>query len=282
MSDEEIVVIGSGAIEGEVRRELDRALGGERQRRYRRFLLAALSGIPWIGGFMAATSAADSEREQGRINELQQEWLDEHREKLSDLAETLREIVGRLESLGEETKQRIESEPYLALVRSAFRTWDQADTAEKRTLVKNLLMNAGGTKLCPDDLIRLFVQWIDTYHEAHFAVIREVHRSPGSTRADIWQNVHGTEVTEESAEADLFKLLIRDLSTGSVIRQHRETTMDGRFVKKTPPRTPKGSGSRVMKSAFDDVEEYELTELGRQFVHYTMNEIVPRIGGANG
>ena len=32
-----------------------------------------------------------------------------------------------------------------------------------------------------------------------------------------------------------------------------------------------------VKSAFDNEEEYVLTELGRQFVHYAMNEIVPRI-----
>lgn len=32
-----------------------------------------------------------------------------------------------------------------------------------------------------------------------------------------------------------------------------------------------------MKSAFDDKEGYELTELGTQFVHYTMNELVPKI-----
>jgi len=37
-----------------------------------------------------------------------------------------------------------------------------------------------------------------------------------------------------------------------------------------------------MKSAFDDSEQYELTELGQQFVHYTMNEIVPRIGRPEG
>ena len=36
--------------------------------------------------------------------------------------------------------------------------------------------------------------------------------------------------------------------------------------------------SRVMKSAFDHIEQYELTELGRQFVHYTTNEVVARIG----
>ncbi len=195
-----------------------------------------------------------------------------------DLAKTLMEIVDRLESLGEEIQRRIQGEEYLALVRRAFRTWDQADTDEKRRLFKNLLMNAGGTALCPDDLVRLFIQWIDYYHEAHFAVIRAIYKVPGSTRADMWESVHGQPVREDSAEADLFKLLVRDLSTGSVIRQHRDTTSDGRFVKKTPVRTPKGYASRVVKSAFDDVEQYELTELGSQFVHYTMNEVVPRIG----
>ena len=34
-----------------------------------------------------------------------------------------------------------------------------------------------------------------------------------------------------------------------------------------------------MKSAFDDKEQYVLTELGKQFVHYTMDELVSRIGG---
>jgi len=121
----------------------------------------------------------------------------------------------------------------------------------------------------------LFIQWIELYHEAHFAVIREVFKNSGSTRADIWTAIHGQQVREDSAEADLFKMLIRDLSTGGVIRQRRETTYDGHFVKrKSAPRT----GTSMMKSAFDDTDPYELTELGSQFVHYTMNEIVPRVG----
>ena len=33
-----------------------------------------------------------------------------------------------------------------------------------------------------------------------------------------------------------------------------------------------------MKSAFDDQEQYVLTELGKQFVHYTMTDLVKRIG----
>ncbi len=32
-----------------------------------------------------------------------------------------------------------------------------------------------------------------------------------------------------------------------------------------------------MKSAFDNEKQYVLTELGNQFVHYTMNEIVLKI-----
>ena len=37
-----------------------------------------------------------------------------------------------------------------------------------------------------------------------------------------------------------------------------------------------------MKSDFDNNEEYVLTELGSQFVHYTMTELVSRIGGGTG
>lgn len=282
MPDEEIVTVGSGELEERIRRELDRSLGGERQRRYRRFLMAAMSGVPWVGGFIGALAASSGEADQQKVNELQQEWPDEHRQKLRDLAGTLIEIVDRLDSFGDEIRQRIESDDYLALVRRAFRTWDQADTQEKRVLVKNLLMNAGGTSLCPDDLVRLFIQWIDYYHEAHFGIIRTIFRDPGSTRSEIWRDLHAQEVRENSAEADLFKLLIRDLSTGGVIRQHRDTTADGQYLRKQSVRRPKGvSASRVMKSAFDDSEQYELTELGRQFVHYTMNEIVPRIGGTD-
>ena len=214
MPGEGIIVIGRGDLEERVRQELDRSLGGDRQRRYHRFLMAALGSVPWVGGFIAAAAALSAEAGQQKVNELQRDWLEEHQDKLADLARTLVEIVDRLESLGEDIQSRIQSEEYLALVRRAFRTWDQADTEEKRRLIKNLLMNAGGTTLCPDDLVRLFIQWIDYYHEAHFAVIRAVYKAPGSSRADMWDSVHGDPVREDSAEADLFKLLVRDLSMG--------------------------------------------------------------------
>lgn len=39
----------------------------------------------------------------------------------------------------------------------------------------------------------------------------------------------------------------------------------------------KGISSNTFKSAFDDGEKYELTELGQNFVHYTMNELTNKI-----
>jgi hypothetical protein len=78
-------------------------------------------------------------------------------------------------------------------------------------------------------------------------------------------------------EADLFKLLIRDLSMGSVIRQFRETDYHGNFVKKTRAKTSPSFVSSTYKSAFDNQERYELTELGKNFVHYSMNEVVLKV-----
>jgi hypothetical protein len=251
-------------------------LKGEKRRRYSRFTLAAFGSIPWIGGFLSASSALDAEKEQGKINEFHRQWLEDHKVKIIKLGEMLNYILDRLEQFDDEVKDRIESDEYLTLVRKGFREWDKADTDEKRNLIRNLLSNAGATKLCSDDLIRLFLDWIDTYHEAHFRIIREVYNHSGITRGQIWDRTAGPRPREDSAEADVFKLLIRDLSMGSVIRQYRKTDASGNYIKKSTKGKSRSS-STVMKSAFDDSEPYELTELGRQFVHYTMNEVVPRV-----
>ena len=106
-----------------------------------------------------------------------------------------------------------------------------------------------------------------------------VHQHEGATRWAIWNYIHGERVREDSAEADLFKLLIHDLSISHVIRQHREVDYRGNFIKARPKKSR--SASRTMKSAFDDEKQYELTGLGRWFVHYSLNEIVPRIASGS-
>ena len=194
---------------------------------------------------------------------------------------TLTEIVQRFDAIGPSIEDRIKSEEYLDVVRKAFRAWDDSDTNEKRKFVANLVSNSAGTKLCSDDVIRQFIDWLELYHESHFAVIRVIFQHPGATRYDIWSEIHGDIPREDSAEADLYRLLIRDLSTGGVIRQDRETTYDGKFLKKRPAVRRPSTSSGTMESAFEDSKSYVLTELGKQFVHYTMNEVVARLGGEN-
>lgn len=73
----------------------------------------------------------------------------------------------------------------------------------------------------------------------------------------------------------MFKLIIHELTTGYIIRQFRETDAYGHFLKQRKKRVKQNSN--IMTSAFDEEKEYHLTELGRWFVHYTMNEVVPKI-----
>jgi hypothetical protein len=242
-----------------------------------KFLLAAIGAIPWVGGFLSAAASIKGDEEDVRKNDLQTSWLSEHQKKINQLGDTLGTIETRFERLGPEIDERIQSEEYLALVRQAFRTWDSADTDEKRRYAANLVTNAAGSRICSDDVVRLFIDWLDLYHEVHFAVIREIYQNPGSTRFAIWTALYGEKLPrEDSAEADLFKLMIRDLSTGSVLRQTRDTNEVGQFVRKRPqPR--RAQAPTTMESAFEDVKQYVLTELGKQFVHYTMNEVVTRV-----
>ncbi len=242
-----------------------------------KFVLAALGSIPWVGGFISAAASMKIDQRNSEKDNLQTRWLEEHAKKMGNLVGALADVVGRLDNLGETVDERIQSEEYLSLVRSAFRTWDRAETEDKRKYIANLVANAAGTRLCTDDIIRLFIDWLNLYHEVHFAVMREIYRNPGATRFEIWEALYGTPTREDSAEADLYKLLIRDLSTGGVIRQERDTTADGRFLRKRPVRNRK-VGAGTMESAFEDSKPYVLTELGKQFVHYTMNEVVQRIG----
>jgi len=104
-----------------------------------------------------------------------------------------------------------------------------------------------------------------------------IYNSGGITRGAIWKKIGKGVVREDSADADLYKLLFRDLSTGGIIRQHRETDRFGNFVAKMPQHSPKGSGPKPPVSAFDVEEGYELTALGQQFVHYAMTDLPLRI-----
>jgi len=264
------------AIETEAEIDLARFLHDRRYAKYKRFIFAALGSLPWIGAIIAASTAIHAENEQSKVNDLHRRWMEEHEDKLRDLGATLAAMMNRLEQLGPVAAERIQEEPYLGLVRQGFRVWDEASTKTKRERVRQTLTNAAASRIASDDVVRLFLQWLRIYDDLHLRVVSVIYQHPGATRGFIWDQIHAEEVREDSAEADLFKLMIHDLSTGRVIRQERETTPDGRFLRKpAAKRSPRRS---TLESAFEDGKPYELTQLGSQFVHYAMTEVSRRIG----
>ena len=171
----------------EIKAALAKASISTRRKVVEKFILAALSSIPWVGGFISAAASLKVDQRNTQKDSLQTKWLEEHAKKMENLAGSLGVVVDRLDNLGESVDERILSEEYLGLVRSAFRTWDRAETDDKRRYVSNLISNAAGTRLCTDDVVRLFIDWLNQYHEIHFAVMREIFRNPGATRYEIWE-----------------------------------------------------------------------------------------------
>lgn len=231
--------------------------------------------IPFAGGFLSAAANAWSEHEQEKAYGFLKNWLEMLKDEIREKEQTIIEITSRLDMHDEKIADRISSREYQSLLKKAFREWSGVESEEKRRYVRNILANAAAAQLASDDVVRLFLDWLRIYSELHFQVIGVIYNHRGITRGEIWDKIGKGQVREDSADADLFKLLIRDLSTGSVLRQHRETDYYGNFVIKKTGK--KHITSNVAKSAFDREEGYELTQLGEQFVHYAMTDLPLKI-----
>ncbi len=199
-------------------------------------------------------------------------------------SKTILEIVARLNIHDEEISKRIKSAEYQSLLKKTFRDWAGAESEEKRQYIRNILSNAAASSLTSDDVIRLFIDWLKNYSELHFHVIAAVYNASGITRGGIWKKIGKQPVREDSPEAGLYKLLIRDLNMGGIIRQHRQKDAYGNFYGKTPQKRSSltSSGPKKLQSAFDEEDQYELSELGQQFVHYAMTDLPLKIDYKHG
>jgi hypothetical protein len=245
---------------------------------YRGALQAIGGAIPFAGGFLSAIAGAWSEDEQEKINRFFEHWARMLQDELKEKEDTIIEIMARLDLQDEAISQRVESKEYQSLIKKTFREWSGAESEEKRVYIRNILANAAATRISSDDVVRMYIDWINQYSEMHFQVIGAIYNNDGITRGAIWKKIGKGFVRENSADADLYKLLFRDLSTGGVIRQHREVDYYGNFISKQSKPAQKGNGSKSPTvSAFDEKEGYELTELGKQFVHYAMSDLPLKI-----
>lgn len=235
--------------------------------------------VPFAGGLLSAAAGAWSENEQERVNKFFRHWIKMLEDEIKEKERTILEIMARLDIHDEEIAKRLESKEYQSLLRKTFREWSGAESEEKRSYIRNILANAAASNVTSDDVVRLFIDWLKTYSEMHFHVIAAVYNSNGISRGAIWKKIGKGSVREDSPEAGLYRLLIRDLNMGGIIRQHREKDASGTFYGKTPQKrtTSPRTGPKPMESAFDEEDSYELSELGQQFVHYAMTDLPLKI-----
>ena len=230
----------------------------------------ASGAIPLVGGVLASISAAWSEHDQDRVNDFLRYRQNLLEKEIKEQLQTINEIMQRLEKIRGDVSKRIKSSEFQSLVEKSFRNWSDINTQEKREYIRNILLNAASTNVSSDEVIRLFIEWLYRYSDLHFQVIVCIYRHPnGISRGEVWRMIGKQVVREDSAEADLYKLLIRDLSTGGIIRQYRRTNSQGGFIK---PSAAKLS-QHAFEPAFDSSKPYVLTDLGQQFVHYAMSDV---------
>ena len=256
----------------------DKSLNNGGVSKISRGAIQAIGGaIPFAGGLFSSIAGAWSEHEQEKANRFFEHWIRMLEDELKEKEETIIEIMARLDLQDESISRRVESKSYQSLVKKTFREWSCAESEEKREYIRNILSNAAGSEVSSDDVVRMFIDWINIYSEMHFQVIAAIYNSDGITRGAIWKKIGKGQVREDSADADLYKLLFRDLSTGSIIRQYKMRDYMGNPIPQNTPKRPKGSGRKPPVSAFDENEGYELTALGKQFIHYAMTDLPMRI-----
>lgn len=229
-----------------------------------------------LGGVAGAWSEVESENFFNIIKEL----LALEHKKMAEMCATVLEVQSRLSDLENQSdiQARMADESYLALVRKCFRDWSATESEQKRQFVRNLLVNAAAAyQQTSDEILSLYARWINEYSEKHFNVLSFIYLNQGCTRQQIWQGIGGQPARDDSADADLFKMLMHDLQVGHLIRQNRDVDHDGRFFKKSQRGVRKGPASPYIKSAFADEEPHYLTKLGGDFVHYVMTETVHKI-----
>ena len=189
------------------------------------------AAVPFAGGLFSAAAGAWSENEQERVNKFFRQWIKMLEDEIREKERTILEIMSRLDIHDEEIAKRLESKEYQSLLKKTFREWSGAESEEKRGYIRNILANAAASNLTSDDVVRLFIDWLKNYSELHFCNWA-IYNSGGISRGKFGQK------SVKGKSRGFCELICIDyysrFSTGRIIRQHRQKTYDGRFLKETP------------------------------------------------
>ncbi|MCK5590367.1 MAG: hypothetical protein KAI72_00275, partial [Candidatus Pacebacteria bacterium] len=104
------------------------------------------------------------------------------KDEIKEKEQTIIEIMARLNLADEEISKRVESTEYQSLIKKTFREWSGAESGEKRIYIRNILANAASCQVSSDDVVRMYIDWINQYSEMHFQVIVAIYNSSGITR----------------------------------------------------------------------------------------------------
>lgn len=231
-------------------------------------VLSYISGITPSDKSLAKT-VSDLQGSEVDAQTLFEQWFTYQEEDIAIKAHILTEVLQSLDFSKRKVKKRVESPNYLALVRKSLRDLSADESQQKHHMIGNLLYNAAVLDLTPDNILKIFISWIENYTDEHFAVLKEIADRGPLTRRDIWLYIHDKIPSEDSAAAEFYRLVIFDLSVGHLIRQQREKDYYGKVVKKRNPAEMSQDQPTEFTTTFGDEKLYELTELGKQFVRYT-------------
>lgn len=86
-------------------------------------------------------------------------------DELKEKEATMIEILARLDLQDQEINERVNSKEFQSIVKKIFREWSGAESEEKRKFIRNILTSAAASNLTSDDVVRLFIDWINKYSE---------------------------------------------------------------------------------------------------------------------
>src|SRR5438067_2543077 len=80
-----------------------------------------------------------------RSNRFIEAWLRMQEDEIREQAQTIAEVIERIDMGDERTAKRVESKEYQPILRKTLREWAGAESEDKRKLLRNILANAAAS-----------------------------------------------------------------------------------------------------------------------------------------